>query len=1082
MMKHDRAAASIAICGMECRLPGADGLEGYWKLLKEGRTALGELPNSRLNRELYYNSQRGVVGKSYSKMGGLIPDVPIDRRSLGLPEATVRTTDIAHLTICDVAARALRHAKMDPFNLKHRNVGVYIGSTGGSEWSSDRVFAMLIEEAAVYLREVEEFGQPAFRRQGADFVEKIIRDVVSGVRRRYADRFSETYPDLSAQVSARILTQAFGLTGPSMSVDAACASSLEAMMLGIRALRQGHIKMALVGGASYCKSDCLVLFSAAQSVSARDSRPFDADADGLVSAEGYVALVLKTLDRAIADRDPIYGVIRGVGMSTDGRGKSLWAPRKEGQIVAIERAYGPGIDIRQIQYIEAHATSTQVGDATELSALAHSFAGKLAPGQRIPLGASKANIGHTLETAGIAGLLKVILAMQHATIPPVINVHNPNPTVDWDSLPFFLPRQPLEWNETAGVPRRAAVNAFGIGGLNVHVVVDERAADKSVSVSVPADPVETTIPEPIAVVGMGAILPGGYTVRAFWDLLVSGRDARVEVPANRWNKECSFELDSKDPWKSPTVYGGYLSDYEYDWRKHKVPPKQMVHGNPLQFMLLDATDQALKDAGYDKRPFDRKLTGVVVGTIFGGDFTDQMHMGLRLPEFEAELTPLLRTSGIPEADIAKAVKQYRDIFLKRIPALMDETGSFTSSTLASRITKTFDLQGGAVALDASYGSGLAAVSAGIDVLRSGECDMMICAGAQRTMDLFAYLSLSASGEFAAGHPEQVFDERTRGIVPGEGVGVLLLKRLADARRDGDQIHMVIHSVEAASGETLTPAATETALHRALAAAGFSSADLVALETDGGTQAATAAAIDAATNVLAESTPEAPLVLNSVAGQIGQCGAATGIASLIKVALGFDHQSLPAGIPTQVPAARVAAHPRFFRLPQTATPLATKNDDRPRLAAVIAGAGRGQTYVAITEHGYVRSASTAAGKRRRHRLERDCRRGKRRSSRRRPKPSRRRQASRARRRRFRNRCRRPRLPITVSFASGPVRTATSWPALPPPRNRPSRRLPQIATSTTAISNVWRLWRRRPKTCGRGWNLPAIHSWQRGRRKN
>ena len=161
--------------------------------------------------------------------------------------------------------------------------------------------------------------------------------------------------------------------------------------------------MAVVGGASYCKSDTLVLFSHAQSLSAQGSRPFDADADGLILAEGYVALVVKTVARALADGDTIQAVIRGIGMSTDGRGKSLWAPRKEGQMLAIQRAYEPDIDVARLQYLEAHATSTQIGDATELQALAEALSGRLPPGHKIPIGSVKANVGHTLEAAGTDG-------------------------------------------------------------------------------------------------------------------------------------------------------------------------------------------------------------------------------------------------------------------------------------------------------------------------------------------------------------------------------------------------------------------------------------------------------------------------------------------------------------------------------------------------------------------------------------------------------------------------------------------------------------------------------------------------------
>src|SRR5262249_2177609 len=158
--------------------------------------------------------------------------------------------------------------------------------------------------------------------------------------------------------------------------------------------------------------------------------PFDADADGLIVAEGFVVIAVKTLARAVADGDRIQAVIRGIGMATDGRGKSLWAPRKEGQILAIHRAYEPDLDASALDYIEAHATSTQIGDATELHALAEALAGRLPPGKKIPIGSVKANIGHTLEAAGLSGLVKTVLAINHGVIPPAVNCQRLNPEIN----------------------------------------------------------------------------------------------------------------------------------------------------------------------------------------------------------------------------------------------------------------------------------------------------------------------------------------------------------------------------------------------------------------------------------------------------------------------------------------------------------------------------------------------------------------------------------------------------------------------------------------------------------------------------
>src|SRR5262249_3930098 len=290
----------------------------------------------------------------------------------------------------------------------------------------------------------------------------------------------------------------------------------------------------------------LVLFSMAMSISGTGSRPFDANADGLISSDGYAAVILKTLPKALADGDKIYSVIRGIGISSDGRGKSLWAPRKEGQIKAIHRAYGEGIDPAELQYIECHATSTQVGDATELAALTLALKDKLPADRKLPIGSVKANIGHTLESAGIAGFVKTVLCMQNRMLPGQINFQTPNPDVDWANIPFEVNRQTRPWPEPpAGRARRAAVNAFGIGGPNVHVVIEDAPTEAlkqqfGIGSGFPAQ-AKITVKDPderaVAIVGRAAILPGALTLNAYWDLLVSGRDPKIEVPPMRWNKD-----------------------------------------------------------------------------------------------------------------------------------------------------------------------------------------------------------------------------------------------------------------------------------------------------------------------------------------------------------------------------------------------------------------------------------------------------------------------------------------------------------------------------------------------------------------
>ena len=390
----------IAIVGMGCRLPGADGLEEFWDLLSNGRSAVGELPESFFDRDLYYDSEVGKRGKTYTTVGGLVDQRPLDLDLCPLSRKDVLYYDPAHLMLCEVAASACRQAGYDPRNLPIRNTGVYIGHSAGSNFGSEIVFGSLVPETLDYLRDV-----PLFQKLDQHLQDEIIADVTSRLQKGRPQRDANGGPHVGPNLAATLISKTLNLNGPHLVTDAACASSLVALSIGSAALQRGEIDMAIVGGASYNKLESLILFSQARSCSATGSRPFDQNADGLVSSEGYVSLVIKTLPRAIADGDTIQAVIPGIGISTDGRGRSLWAPRKEGQVESMRRAYGDRLDRSRISFVEAHATSTQVGDATEMEAIAE-YLGPAVDQAGIPIGSVKSNIGHTLETAGIASLLK----------------------------------------------------------------------------------------------------------------------------------------------------------------------------------------------------------------------------------------------------------------------------------------------------------------------------------------------------------------------------------------------------------------------------------------------------------------------------------------------------------------------------------------------------------------------------------------------------------------------------------------------------------------------------------------------------
>lgn len=773
----------LAIVGMACRLPGAEDLDAFWELLATGGYAIDRMPDRKLDRELYFSAEKGKFGKTYSDVGGFVLEREWDWSLLPIEPSEITNWDECHLNLCEVAAQACQHAGYSPRQIPHKNTGVFIGHSGGSPLGGELAFRILTPD---YVELIDDLDSCCKIPDPATFKRELQQRLQEKRPRRIDGK-----PFVESHFGAEIISHAFGLTGPAIVVDAACASSLVALALAANTLCSGQTEMAIVGGASYNKADSLILFSQAQSCSPSVSRPFDNRADGLVGSEGYIVLLIKTLERAIADGDTVQAVVSGIGISSDGRGRSLWAPRKEGQYEAIRRAYSDSVRPETVQLIEAHATSTQVGDATEMEALASFFAPHLPRGVRLPVGSVKSNIGHTLETAGLAGLVKSVLAIQNKTIPLSVNVEQLSQAIPWEEIPLYVARQTQAWPSPGkGLPRRAAVNAFGIGGLNVHVVVEQylaRQGENQLS-SESSQPLPSMLScgsshEPIAVIGRGLVVPGATSLSALASFLQQPSSQLCAPPRNRMRSDLDYPVKC-----------GFITDFQYDWRRHRVPPRQIAQANPLQFMLLDAAEQALQEAGCLEHDFDRRQTAVVVGASFGGDFANSLFAGLRLPEIQKHMISLLMRQGC-SADVVEQIwEDFKNRFLGEHPAVLDETGSFTSSTLASRLSKTFDLMGGAMAVDAGEDSGLAAIHSAVGMLRSGVVNQVLCAAAQRALDRaalenFRQLELQ-SGRLA---------DLRESVAIAEGVALVLLKRLDDALADGDRVLAIIDTVDTNNG-------------------------------------------------------------------------------------------------------------------------------------------------------------------------------------------------------------------------------------------------------------------------------------------
>ncbi|WP_096671632.1 type I polyketide synthase [Dolichospermum compactum] len=454
----------VAIVGMASIFPQAKSLQEYWENIIQKVDCITDVPASRWNIDDYYDPDPKVPDKTYCKRGGFLPDIDFNPMEFGLPPNILEVTDISQLLGLVVAKEALEDAGYGASRqFNHERTGVVLGVAIGRQLA-----------VPLGARLQDPLWKKVLKNSGLsdEDSQKIIEKLKSG----YVQWEENAFPGMLANVISGRIANRLDLGGMNCVVDAACASSLGALRMAVSELVEHRADMMITGGVDTDNSIfAYMCFSKTPAVSPGEKvRPFDADADGMLLGEGVGMLVLKRLEDAQRDGDRIYAVIKGVGSSSDGKYKSIYAPRAEGQINALNRAYiDAEISPASIGLIEAHGTGTMVGDPTEFTSITSVFGENNPKKQHIALGTVKSQIGHTKAAAGAASLIKAALALHHKVLPPTINVSTPHPKLNIENSPFYLNTETRPWVSHPTQPRRAGVSAFGFGGTNYHVVLEE---------------------------------------------------------------------------------------------------------------------------------------------------------------------------------------------------------------------------------------------------------------------------------------------------------------------------------------------------------------------------------------------------------------------------------------------------------------------------------------------------------------------------------------------------------------------------------------------------------------------------------
>ncbi len=441
---------AIAVVGMGCRFAGAPDLPSFWKLVQQGRDAFGPVPADRWDPEVFHSTSGRDMDRHTAPAGAFMPDIrSFPALALGIPPRRVQVMDPQQRFTIETAIEAVEDAGYRPRDLP-RATGVYVGLTA-TEYrvlSASRIIATMMASGAL--------GTPP-EDPGvfADAVDHVLPP------RPF------TAPGVLGNMSAASVAQELDLHGPAYTTDAACASALVALADAVSQLRSGAVDAALAGGAYLqITPEHFIAFSRIGAMSTEGvCRPFDHRADGFVQGDGVGMVLLKRLDDALAAGDRIYAVLHGISINNDGRGDGPMAPVLSGQVEAIRSAWkDAGLDPALATQVETHGTGTTVGDACEIRGLAKVFSGAAS----VALGSSKANVGHTMSAAGIAGFIKSVMSVHHAEIPPLAGFEAPKEGLDLDAGPLLLPTEPIPWTDPS---RLMGISSFGFGGTNGHAVI-----------------------------------------------------------------------------------------------------------------------------------------------------------------------------------------------------------------------------------------------------------------------------------------------------------------------------------------------------------------------------------------------------------------------------------------------------------------------------------------------------------------------------------------------------------------------------------------------------------------------------------
>lgn len=868
----------IAIIGLACLFPDATNPQEFWQNLmnQKDSTALATVEDfGGVDPSLFYAPEKAKPDKTYSLKGGYIRNFAFDSDDYQLSSDVINGLDPIFKGSLYVAKQALKNSGYLEQKQILAHCGAILGNLSFPTQLSNQLFAPIyqhtIESALSQLLQCDRFHLASSAH---------IADV-------------SPYNAMTAGMPSAIVAHALALGGVHFSLDAACSSSLYAIDLACEYLRSHKTDLMLAGAISYADPLYIrMLFSGVQAYPDNGiSRPLDRQSKGLTPSTGIGMVVLKRYSDALRDGDRIHAVISGIGLSNDGRGKHLLSPNQHGQLVAFERAYAEaGISPKEIDYLECHATGTLLGDTTELNSI-DNFFGRY---QSHPLiGSVKSNVGHLLTAAGMVSLIKILLSMAEDVIPPTIHLSEPVESPNKVITAAHVVQNRIPWHQNSGV-KRAAINAFGFGGTNAHLILEE--ADVQESGNRKDKALGRREQASIAIIGMDAFFGACDGLDAFERSIYEGTQHFVPLPVQRWKGiEEQQELLKNYGFDHGVPKGAYISEFAIDTLRSKIPPNEVDTLNPQQLLMLKVADRALKDSGLPE--------GGNVAVIIAMETEPAVHQLQQRWNLSWQIEQGLAQAGLSLSP--EKLSQLQAIAKDSIhPAAgTNEHVGYVGNIVASRISSLWDFNGPAFTLSAGENSTFKALEIAQLLLSCEKVDAVVIGAVDLAGSVESVLLRNQLAAVNTGINTLSFDQKANGWMIGEGAGAVVLKRLDVAQHEQKHIYAAIAAISSTQPTSKngdhkfpSPVNPESVMHacqHACTSAGINPAHVNYLEVSGSGSHEDEAEMQGLIQAFDIPESDFKCALGSIKANIGHTHIASGMASLIKTALCLYHRYIPA---------------------------------------------------------------------------------------------------------------------------------------------------------------------------------------------